>query len=90
MYNTTYTNFKIHNSGFLWEVERELGRQIKGALILVIVFSFFYNIKTKAKITKCQIVLVLGDRYISIYCIILRTFIFAFGGKETGHIMFYS
>lgn len=34
MYNTMYTNFKIHNSGFLWEVERELGRHIKGACIL--------------------------------------------------------
>lgn len=40
------------------EAERELWRHIKGASSLVTVFYFFYNIKTKAKITKCQIVLV--------------------------------
>lgn len=48
----------------------ELGRHIKGAAILVMLFYFLYNIKPEANITKCQTILVLGDRSINIYYII--------------------
>lgn len=73
-------------------VEREgmeFGRHIKGASTLVILFLLQY--KTEANPTKCQIVLILGDRYLNIYYIILCTFTFATGEtKMAAHTQLYS
>lgn len=56
----------------------ELERYIKGASSLVIMF---YNIKTEANITKYQILLVLGNRYI-VSTILSCILYFAIGEKR--------